>query len=286
MRILKVNNTSYVIVKTVVVLFLSVFIFNACKSKKEVISTSASAKSNVELLAYLLKDTLVYNTFSSKINVSLNLGRKSFSAGGSLKMVKDEVFQLSIQFLSMELFRLEFSKDSVKFMDRYNKVYALESIENIKSDADFAFNFYNLQSLITNQLFITGKQAILPEDYPLFSVEQSRNKAFITLQDKQDLQYMFITNYADEIQSLFVTDKNKKNTVLCSYDDFKPIAQDHDFPTVMKLQLKTAGKKETKLDIYFSKIELNKELNMEFNIPSKYRQIRFSGVLELINGMQ
>ncbi len=267
-----------------ILLLAFLLLFNACKTKKEITSRVDYSRNSAEILDDLTHNSLKYNTFYSKINVDIDFGKKSFSAGGTLKMIKDEVFQLSVQLLSVELFRMECSKDSIKLVDRYNRMYAMESIDKIKANSDFEFDFYNLQSLITNQLFVAGKKEITPADYPLFKIEKASDKALIEVKDKQNMQYMFISNFAGKIQSLYVTDKKQKGSVSCTYSDFKAL-QSQSFPLSMRFNLKTRDNKETKLNISFSKIELDKDMNMEFNIPSKYRQIRLLDAIESIKEM-
>lgn len=77
-----------------------------------------------------------------------------------MKMVKDSAFQLSVQpFLGIEIFRIELSRDTIKVVDRMNKRYMIENYSNLQGQTPIEFNFYNLQALFTNHLFIPGSRA-------------------------------------------------------------------------------------------------------------------------------
>lgn len=80
-----------------------------------------------------------------------------------MKMVKDSAFQLSVQpFLGIEIFRIELSRDTIKVVDRMNKRYMIENYSNLQGQTPIEFNFYNLQALFTNHLFIPGGAGRFP----------------------------------------------------------------------------------------------------------------------------
>ena len=114
-----------------------------------------------------------YETLTARLNVDLNLPGNNMSSRVDLKMVKDSAFQLSVQpFLGIEVFRAEISVDSVKVIDRMNKRYVADNYANLKGQTPIEFNFYNLQALFTNRLFLPGQQGISPKLYNRFKLKQ------------------------------------------------------------------------------------------------------------------
>ena len=90
-----------------------------------------------------------------------------------MKMVKDSAFQLSVQpFLGIEIFRIELSRDTIKVVDRMNKRYMIENYSNLQGQTPIEFNFYNLQALFTNHLFIPGEQGVSRKHYNRFKLNQ------------------------------------------------------------------------------------------------------------------
>ena len=99
-----------------------------------------------------------FRTLTARLNVDLEVGGRVMSSRVDLKMVKDSAFQLSVQpFLGIEIFRMELSRDSIKVLDRMNRRYMAENYEKLRGQTPIEFNFYNLQALFTNRLFLPGE---------------------------------------------------------------------------------------------------------------------------------
>ena len=92
--------------------------------------------------------------------------------------MKYSVCQISVQpFLGIELFRAVISTDSIKLIDRVNKRYVAENYEQIKGQTRLEFNFYNLQALFTNQLFLPGQQTVTAKQFNKFRLNQDGDYA-------------------------------------------------------------------------------------------------------------
>ncbi len=86
-------------------------------------------------------------------------------------MRRDEVIRITITpFGIMEAGRIEFTPDYVLVVDRINKQY----IKATYSDVDFlkanGMDFYTLQALFWNELFMPSKQSVAESDLSAFSV--------------------------------------------------------------------------------------------------------------------
>ena len=159
--------------------------FTGCKSTKKVGTVEAGgAKAHNEYFALMQEQAFKYETLTARLNVDLNLPGNNMSSRVDLKMVKDSAFQLSVQpFLGIEVFRAEISVDSVKVIDRMNKRYVADNYANLKGQTPIEFNFYNLQALFTNRLFLPGQQGISPKLYNRFKLKQDGPAAEIQVKD-------------------------------------------------------------------------------------------------------
>ena len=145
-----------------------------CKSSKKVGTVeSASVKAHNEFFQSVEDQSFQFRTLTARLNVDLDIPGKQMSSRVDMKMVKDSAFQLSVQpFLGIEIFRIELSRDTIKVVDRMNKRYMIENYSNLQGQTPIEFNFYNLQALFTNHLFIPGEQGVSRKHYNRFKLNQ------------------------------------------------------------------------------------------------------------------
>jgi len=236
-----------------------------------------------ELFSLVANNSLEYQTFSGKFKTSLPMGKINVGATGYLRIIKDEKLQLSLQVTLMgEVLRFTVSKDSLVLIDRVNKQFVSESIQNIKQTSSFDFDLNNLQALFTNQMFLAGKPAITPEDFRLFTINQEKEQALIIAKDKY-LNYTFTVDYTDHIRNSQITGNSGKTTINWSYNNFSPLGN-RSFPMQMGMDIKSSSNKFS-LSFAFTKIDLNTGVEIDLNIPKNYNRITLDQALALINSM-
>ena len=157
--------------RNIIILFfcasLLIMGLNSCKSKRQIVAAApVEEKVDVDLFTDILNNQLNFKTFSSRLNLNLSSGTKSLSSKASLRIVKDKAIQLSVQPLfGVEMLRLYADPDSLVLLDRMNKRYVKESIEDVKKVYPVGFDFKTLQSLLTNQVFVSGQSDVIYSDY-------------------------------------------------------------------------------------------------------------------------
>jgi hypothetical protein len=183
----------------------------------------------------------------------------------------------------IEAFRIVLSEDSVLVIDRFNRRYALESTRDVQGDARPDFNFHNLQALFTNSIFLAGKTEITPSDYRKFSVEKTSRLALIQTVDRQGIQYLFSGDYHGKIQSLYITGKENKVSILSDYNDFREIISGSRlFPMQMSMKMKASPGSDMQLNFVYSQIELDNYFELNFDVPAKYNRIRLADALTIL----
>ena len=201
-----------------------VFIFSlsGCKSSKKVaVSERGSEKTQKEFFTHMQEQAFQFETLTARLNVDLDLPGNTMSSRVDLKMIKDSAFQLSVvPFLGIEVFRAEISVDSVKILDRMNKRYVAENYANLKGQTPIEFNFYNLQALLTNQLFLPGQKEIKPKQYSRFQLTQEGSAAEIQVKDAIGLLYTFMADGEEKILSTRVTDSSEHYALQWNYLSF------------------------------------------------------------------
>ena len=202
------------------------------------------------------------------------------------KMVRDSAFQLSVQpFLGIEVFRAEFTVDSIKVVDRMNKRYVAERYADLKGQTPIEFNFYNLQALFTNHIFLPGKQEIDPKQYKRFKLNQEGSTAEIKVKDTMGLLYTFFADGEEKLLSTYITDPSEQYALQWDYSDFR-VAEGQPFPMLMDVQVLANGSSQGGIAFRFSRIQTNVPVNLDFSIPAKYKRITFAQIIKSISNSQ
>ena len=230
--------------------------FTGCKSTKKVGTVEAGgAKAHNEFFTLMQEQAFKYETLTARLNVDLNLPGNNMSSRVDLKMVKDSAFQLSVQpFLGIEVFRAEISVDSVKVIDRMNKRYVADNYANLKGQTPIEFNFYNLQALFTNRLFLPGQQGISPKLYNRLKLKQDGPAAEIQVKDVMGLLYTFMADGEEKILSTCISEPSDRYALQWDYADFR-LADGQPFPMRMDVQVMKDGASQGGVTLHFSRMQ-------------------------------
>lgn len=260
---------------------LLLLLLAGCKTSKttETVETG-SAKAHNEFFAAMQEQSFKFETLSARLNVDLKMPDKELSSRVDLKMVKDSAFQLSVQpFFGIEVFRLELTTDSIKVIDRLNKRYVAENYAALKGQTPIEFNFYNLQALFTNHLFLPGEQSLTPKLYNRFKLKQEGALAEAKAKDAMDLIYTFTADGEEKLLATFIADPTERYALQWNYSDFR-VADKQLFPLIMAVQILANGASQGGATLHFSRLQINEPLNMDFSIPAKYKRITFAQIIK------
>jgi hypothetical protein len=266
---------------TLTTLTTFLLLLTGCKTSSGVGTVDvAGAKAHNEFFDSMQKQAFQYETFSSRANMDLDVSGKSYSSRVDIKIVRDSALQLSIQpLLGIELFRAEFTEEGLTIIDRMNKRYVSESYATLKGKLPVAFNYYNLQALFSNHIFIPGEQAIVREQYNRFKLKQEGSVAEIQIKDVMQLLYVFMADGEEKLLSTYVTDKSEQFALQWLYTDFR-MTDGQPFPMLMDIELFDKGSSVGQMKIYFSKIQTNTPVKTDTSIPDKYKRVTFEQVLK------
>ncbi len=262
-------------------------VLSGCKSSKKVGTVvSGGAKAHNEFFEAMEEHSFQFNTMTARLNAELKGTKNNMSSRVDLKMVKDSAFQLSVQpFLGIEVFRAEFTVDSIKVVDRMNKRYVAERYADLKGQTPIEFNFYNLQALFTNHIFLPGQQFIEPKQFKRFKLNQEGSTAEIRIKDSLGLLYTFFADGEEKLLSTYITDPSEQYALQWDYADFR-VTDGQPFPQLMDVNVLANGSSQGGIAFRFSRIQTNVPVNLEFSIPAKYKRITFAQILKSISNSQ
>ncbi len=261
------------------------FVFTGCKAKHKVIhsTTPTTEKSNEVLFGDVLNENISYNTFSARLNVSLSSGTRSLSSRATIRIVKDNALQVSVQPLfGVEMFRLHVDPDSVVVLDRMNKRYMKESIATLKEFYPVGFDYYTLQSVFTNSLFVSNKKSVVRNDYRRFAYTRTTDKNyFLTTDDPESgIEYSFTVNGDDRIIFTHLAHPSNEYSLQWSYGDFI-LLEGGVFPHKMNTSI-ALSERRINTDFLFSDIVINEPMKLSMQVPDSYSRASIEQIMKII----
>lgn len=265
-----------------IVILLTLGLLAGCKSKKAVVDDGSLNKDwnfNTALNDVLQKE-LQYKTLSTKGSVEFKQGSSGKKLTAYYKIIKDSVMQASIRMpIIGEVMRVNFTPDSVVVMDRVRGRYTVEQFTDSKFLQSTSLNYYNLQSLLTNKLFLPGEQSVKPKDYSKFKMSSVTDVLMLQTAGKSDLIYNFAIGAQEKIVSVLVAKKDFDATMQFTYSDFIN-EKGRIYPTVLDASLSWSGH-NMGMTISYSTLEIDKsDMRVDTSIPNKYNKVSFETLIE------
>ena len=248
-------------------------LITSCKSTKTASSSSGLADlSEMKYLEGVIGNAPSFNSFSSKMKLTVNMNGKEMTVNGTLKMKKDDVIQLSIvPLLGIEVARIEITRDSVLILDRLNRQYVCAPVSMLKFFASTDIDFYTLQSMFFNELFLPGIKQVGVNDLSAFSVQKEKNATQIRIKKSKNFNYCFITDNTNGLLTATQISSRSKYQLNWSYGDFKQL-EGKNFPARMSISFDGTGKPMT-AELNLSKMGTDKNWASRTTVSGKYKQI-------------
>ncbi|MDR1706723.1 MAG: DUF4292 domain-containing protein [Prevotella sp.] len=265
-------------IATVLFVMFSLLLVSGCKSKKTLATGGELAKkTHKEVVADVLKTELNFKTITSKGNIELKSGSSSKKVSATFKIIKDSVLQVSLRGFGIEVMRMDLTPERIVIIDRWKKQYFSESFKDSEFLKQLDFNFYNLQALFTNKLFIPGKQEVEYNDYNNFVVNMANDLYMLQTKGRGSLSYNFAVDATDHIVSTLIHNEKQNLSLQWSYTDF---IKDNEltYPTVMQAKIEVV-KKRADIVISYNKLDIDKDFSVDTSIPSKYTKVSFTDLL-------
>ena len=151
---------------------------------------------NAQYLGKVMANASSAPAMVANIDFNLKSGKKDITVDGKLSMKKDEVIRIQLTPLGlMEVGRIELTPDSVLIIDRVHKQYMKSSYQQVSFFKNNGIDFYALQALFWNQLFVPGERNLSATNLNMFDVDNNTVKL-----SKGKMDYMWTTD--DKIELL------------------------------------------------------------------------------------
>jgi hypothetical protein len=277
----------YSIFVKIFVLFL--LIVSACKSRKNInfsqvvkpfeIQSSDAISCNPDSFYSKIKDSdLKTKTFSAKVSAETEINNQGNSFTANLRIKKDSAMWMSISpALGIEVARVFITRDSLKFTNRINGTYFKGDYRYLNSLLQIELNFSMIQSILLGNIYLHyAKEKYNCDKDNLSLILSSLKKRQIKREEDINIpqvltQELFYSVEQQKITSMNLQDYRPQRRFAVNYDSFLEI-ENEKVPT--SIIVKANAEKAVEIKLIYSKINLNKEVNLPFSIPESYEPIR------------
>lgn len=267
------------IFRVIIFFALTIFLLGACRSTKK-ITTAISKKDTVIapvpsvepiedsqaiIKSYFSKvqdNRIDFTTFSAKMDVDYKgADGKKYDVNAHLRMYKDSVIWISVTaILGIEGLRTLITRDSVKILDKQNKVFTAKNISYLQEITSLPLTLASLQDLlIGNPVFF---------DNNIHSYTRSSESVSL-LCVSPFIKNLSTFSEKGVIMQCKIDDANgsKNRTCFMVYDDY----EDKKEPVFSeKREIQISEKERLEIKLNFKQYAFNETLSFPFNIPKNY----------------
>ncbi len=241
-------------------------------AKKDTLATNANLPTHADsvmfmdsILSRLVAKKIDFTTFSAKINVDyVDAEDKSYNVNAFVRMYKDSAIWVSVNAIfGIEALRALITRDSVKILDKQNKVYTARAVEYLQEVTALPLDLRSIQDIILgNPVFIEGEKSSYTNNNETVSVLIIGNlfKNLVTLQAGSN---QILRSKLDD------TDVTRNRTGDLTYSDYENKGG-FDFATKRKITM--AEKKKLDIKLEYKQVDFNESLTFPFSIPKNYTQ--------------
>lgn len=257
-------------------LFFSLLLLTACSTKKLVqddgtVAIDLKKRSSKYLLKKMKTKELEVEWLSSRAKITFKDESQTRKFNANIRLRKDSVIWMNVKKLSVEAFRILITQDSIHIIDRLNKKYYIHGLDYIEEKFNFPGQFQALQTAILGNPFFFEEQklsaSIADQQYQLTSGSEIRTRSQYLVNGR---------DYSLKEMSFFDVERNRK--LKANVSNYLAVIDNLIFP---HNRIYTVESKETgiaKIDMKFSKVELNVPKKIIFSVSNKYeRVIDFEG---------
>lgn len=272
-----------------------------CGSKKAATEGTSSTVDkhnggNVQALAFVQKvanQKVSTQNIVGKMSLNVQMGSKNITVPGSLHMRYGEVIRIQafIPLLGSEVGRIEFTPDYVLVIDRLHKEYIKEDYNKVDFLKSNGLNFYSLQALFWNQLFMPGTTSISNANLLDFGVTETGNSKNITLK-KGNLNIVWNADNANgrisTAKATYSSLTQGKSSLNWTYSNFKAVAGKM-FPAYQKFTFATTAIKNQSnisLTIDMDGVKTDSKWEAKSEISKRYKKIEATDVFGKLFGAQ
>lgn len=269
-------------------IMLLCIVLASCGTKKQTVASGGGGKSGIAPLENIVQTVNANRqdeTFATaKMNFSFASGDKSASVGGTLRMKRNDVIQLSlVTFGILEVARIEMTPEYFMGIDKVNKQYIRATYQDVSFFKKAGIDFYTLQALFWDELFVFGGSNSMPTDKQ-FKKSMEGERAKLTNDESQHAVLTFLVNMLTGlVQQASVSPRTQGSSpyLTWEYAEFGSFGQKR-FPTKHFLTIPNDGK-PIKASLSLSNLKNDSGWETRTDTPKRnYKEVTIEQLMSLL----
>lgn len=226
----------------IVILVCAIFLAS-CGSKKNMVGSGlgnipgmGKGATVADVVQSINDNCVTEPCISAKINLSISAASKSARVGGSLRMKRNDVVQISLVALGlMEVGRLELTPDYMMVVDRINHQYVKCGYDEVDLFRGAGIDFYTFQSLFWEELFVLDGNGEVPSGSS-YSLRTDAESVQLVNSQNRNVALTFVVNTAKRLvgETIFSSTETADPVLKWRYDEWGKLGE-QDFPGTMKI---------------------------------------------------
>lgn len=255
----------------------------SCKSSEKAKRSSLEGKKTEYLINQMRQNEFNFETFSAKAVISLTQDGKKNTFKSNIRIQKDSAIWISITpVFGIELARVLITRDTVKVINRLEKKYFIGDYEYLNQRFNVDLEYEVLQAILLGnsiafELNDKIRFSVDKESYYLGNLKKRKarkadEKPRKIEKQKDEIISLWINQNSFKIDKFLFTDLSADRFILGEYRKQMSV-DDQLLPEYLHFELQSD--KPSILEIHYSRVSLDQDLKLSFNISSKYEQLEF-----------
>ena len=259
------------------------FLASSCRAKKTITKAPVNALTNIVEIGVSSPDSLSramqiadapIQWFGAKVSVDSDINNQTNAFSANLRIKKDSAIWISISpALGIEVARALITPDSLKFINRINGTYFKGDYKYLNELLQIEVNFKMIQAILLGNTYLhySIEQYISDRENTelvLSTLKKRRIRREIDVEIPQILtQEIWFSSLQNKIVRMEMQDYRPVRKFTVNYLQFENV---DELSMPNKLIISAQADKQVKIDLEYSRMTINKELNLPFNIPENY----------------
>lgn len=274
----------------------------SCASQRQATSDgslpkTSTSKTEASALSFVQRvyDGRVYaQNIVGSMSFQLQTGRKNIEVSGKLSMRRDKIvrLQLSLPIIGTEVGRVDFTPDHVLLVDRIHKEYVEATYDQVSFLRDNGVDFYMLQSLFWNQLFLPGRQSLGESSLKSFAADLATTETRVPLTfTRGNMSYRWDAERTTaQIVSALISYQSAAHgtsTLTWTYGDFRKVGS-KQFPGRQSFSFTTNAtrtQQSATVTITMDNVKTDDGWDATTSLSAKYRKVEVDEILKKLTNL-
>ena len=219
-----------------------------------------------KVLDALTRHPFTYKFFTAKAKVRVESPSMNISGNLQMRVRPGEAIWASVTIFGFEAFRLYMTKDTVRVIDRLNRMYVEEPIDKWMDMYQLPFGLRDVETILL------GK-GLIPEESS-YRINSDEAEAEVSVQYKEyAIRYLLQNMIQPQLVQMAIKDPRGQaiKLTLSSFDFLRPGTG--EFPFHRLIEAVSGDLPFESLEITFNEVTLDEEKSMPFEIPRRYERM-------------